>query len=128
MRLMDWAGARWEGSLPWANQPTIDPVGVPASPTRLQVIAALIDMNGGPEVHGWGLMQVGVGLYGRTGLCQNEALDLLRLMAHVNGMLSATDGAEGEPFGHAVTEEWDRVRENKKSLHPQREPLSLHVN
>jgi len=72
----------------WLHEPFYDsppwefPIpAVPPSPTRLQVYAALIGLNGGgTEVHGWGIHASG-GLYGTTGLSQRSAAHFCGAMA-----------------------------------------------
>lgn len=94
----------------WLSQPMRPnsyPVPGADEPTRLQVYAMLVAVNGGREVRGWGV-QVGCGLYGRSGLDQDEALALMQLDAFVCGMLEAGGGAESVRL--AMSFEIDRVR------------------
>lgn len=78
-------------------------------PTRLQVITALIGMNGGSlQVSGWGITQGG-GPYGRFGLEQNEALALISSAAFLDGWFAATDRVEEPAFLAAIEAEFDRV-------------------
>jgi hypothetical protein len=82
---------------------------LPPFPSRLQVYAALVGMNGGPRVTSWGKLREG-GIYGRQGLSNNEAFALLELTAFVNGWLEATNGAEQDALRLAVEAEFARVK------------------
>lgn len=54
-------------------------------PNKLNIIAALIGMNGGFTVTGWDMI-VGGGLYDRQGLYQHEALTLMRIDGIISGI------------------------------------------
>ncbi len=101
--LMQWLTEEYPGPLPfdygWR------PRGVPERPTRLQVIAALSKMSGGG---GYGIMD-NTGIYGRTGLEQNEAFLWWELRAFTNGWIQGQDEAEAGAFFLALKAEWARV-------------------
>lgn len=98
----------WKGDLPlrlWGERPA----WLTENPTRLQVFAALVGLNGGRmRVGGWGCM-TGGGPYGRVGLEQNEALALIQLGAFVEGWLQATSDAELPALTAALNAEHDRI-------------------
>jgi len=81
------------------------PVGLPDHPTRLQLLACFIKMDGG----GWGVHQGG-GIYGSTGLDQGQAMLALELRSFVRGWLLGGDAIEEEQFQLALDAEWQRVR------------------
>lgn len=110
MTLLGWLREPWLGPGPFGGPVT--PGLVPAVPTRLQVYVALCSMNGGGHVHGWGV-QTNDGLYGRSGLEQEEALCLISLHSFINGWCAAA-AAAGQPeeraLREAVSAELARVR------------------
>ena len=91
------APRRWPGNdVPWK---------IPVTPTRLQILAALVAMNTG----GWGII-TGGGPYGRTGLEMEESIELMKMQSFVTGWLSAREGPdETEALNSALKAEWDRV-------------------
>lgn len=98
-------------SLPWDDRAILQEGLIPGVqvPTKLQVLTALVVMNGGEmTVRAWGVQQSG-GLYGRSGLSQDEALCLLQLGSIVHGMLMATDGAEKTWLSESIKSEMQRV-------------------
>ncbi len=104
MTLMQWARVKWDGRLPFAylDMRTTLRERLPTEPTRLEVLACLIALNGGdPHVRGWGVTSGG-GLYGHMGVEQEEALTLLEMWAFVSGMIEATGGAELKDFRAAI--------------------------
>ena len=62
----------------WLNELTWD--GLP----RHERICFLLEANGGPTVHGWGFISHGVGH--QRGLEQDDALELMQVMAFLNGL------------------------------------------
>ena len=58
----------------------------PHGPTFLERMAELISVNGGLNVSGWGVTQSG-GTYGRQGLNQGEALELLKINGFLLGVV-----------------------------------------
>lgn len=64
--------------------------------TLKERLAELIAVNGGIDVRGWGIQHVGSGPYGRMGLTQEEALELIYLRGIWVGLKLAHQGA-GEP-------------------------------
>jgi hypothetical protein len=107
---MQWLGAQWEGRLPFGSYGAPIPGRLPNQPTRLQVIAALIYMNVGTAIHGWGVTESG-GIYGSLGLDQEGAVALIEAWAFISGMLAATGEAELALLTAAVKAEHDRVAE-----------------
>ena len=105
----------------WLSEPSpalpfdrmMPPLGMPASPTRLQVLAALIRMDTG----GYGIIG-GDGIYGRSGLEQGEAFVCWEMKAFVSGWLACQDNLERDAMNAALEAEWRRV----EALAPPDEP------
>jgi hypothetical protein len=108
LTVMEWLGAQWVGPLPFGSYGGPAPGRLPDQPTRLQVLAALVYMNAGTTVRGWGVT-TGDGIYGNMGLDQEGAWALLEAWAFVSGMLAATGEAEIEALTTALKEEHARV-------------------
>jgi len=64
---------------------------------RIERFAKLIGVNGGLTVRGWGVTQGG-GPYGRTGLEQNEALELIGVAGFCCALQILAPGDERELF------------------------------
>lgn len=107
MTLMQWLQTRWEENLPFEYPEHVK--RLPAEPTRLDILACLVALNGGRFlVTGCGVTSCG-GPYGHTGLEMKEGLTLIEMSAFVSGMLEATGGAEKESFHAAINAEHARV-------------------
>lgn len=100
---MAWASAPWEGRLPFSHG--FLPRGLPDSPTVLQVMAALSQIDRGGV---YGVVDSD-GIYGRTGLTQDEAFVWWDLKAFTNGWLAGTANAEAKEFFAAIKAEHERV-------------------
>lgn len=105
--LMNWLKEPWTTPVPMSDFgsriPDVE------TPSRLQVLACLMGINGGSgEVRGWGYHHGG-GLYGTVGLDQEAALELIQLNAYVNGWMAGTENAEETSLADALTAEWERV-------------------
>lgn len=88
--------------LTWLAQPTASGFPVVAR------LAELIMVNGGtPVVQEIGRVEQG-GLYGRTGLTVEEALELVQLNSFLQGMLLATDGRDGPAVKQLIEQEIDK--------------------
>ena len=107
MTLQEWCNASWEGPIPVEG---VSPDVLGEAPSRLQVYAALVDINGGrTQVGSWGVQEFGAGRYGVRGLNQDQAMCLISLAAYVGGLLAARNGEEFPWFTAAVNAEWIRV-------------------
>lgn len=111
--------------LDWFQQPCVEPLPVTldiapfvvgGGLTQLHVLAALVSMNRGLHVHGWGVTDTG-GPYGRQGLLMDEALSLMHAAAFIGGWVNCLK-QEGRPeeadaqlqaLYAAIHEEVDRV-------------------
>jgi hypothetical protein len=102
--LMAWLADPWMGDVPV----TYPIPGVEGTPTRLQVLACLIGINGGIDVGGWGVISSG-GPYGRSGLDQTEGLALIQLGSFVRGWMAGTDLVNDQALTDALQAEWNRV-------------------
>ena len=69
----------------------------------IDLIAELIGVNGGLDVHGWGMISYGGGPWGRMGLDQEEAL-LLRFFDGVLTGVRLTDPAKGQEIVNRLME------------------------
>lgn len=89
----------------WLNRPYGDGI-------ILDRLAELIGVNGGRMiVNGWGYISYS-GPFGRTGLDQHEAFQLLEFGGIVNGFLLATDGRELEEFKRLIQERIDKAEQS----------------
>lgn len=107
MNLMTWLAQPYERELPF-EYGAPPPLAALAAPSRLQVYAALLYMNGGETVRGWGVTQSG-GIYGTIGLEMSAALSLIQFTSFVAGMLEATEGAERPALSDAINAEIARA-------------------
>lgn len=104
--LAAWLAEPWPMPLPWPA--AMDPlVLVSGVPTRLQVFAALVAMNGGMKIERFGSFTEG-GPYGRMGLSVDEVVVLVHLNAFVLGWKTAT-GAGTEDVERALSREIERA-------------------
>lgn len=89
----------------WLNSPlyTDKP-----SPTVVQRLALLVRRNGGFNVRGWGYISGG-GLYGHSGLEQDEAMELIHLGGVLTGFYLC--GADPQETVRAIESEWQKVME-----------------
>lgn len=109
----------------WLQEPNADPTPfeergpwLPENPSKLNVLASLIALNGGRlNVTGWGCHSSG-GLLGRVGLSQDEALTMIAFMGFVNGWLEGTGGREAPQLQELLRGEFVRM----ESLQPQDPP------
>lgn len=99
---MQWANEPWTGELPFMD--LWPPRGVPEHATKLQVMAALSKMDTG----NYGVMD-SRGIYGRTGLEQQETFVWWKLKSFVDGWITGQDEAEAGAFFLAIKAEWARV-------------------
>lgn len=106
--LIAWLELPWEGELPF-DGPLPDGV-FPSTPTRLQVFAVLVGLNGGKmSPSGWGVTSSG-GPYGRVGLASVEEMaHLMNLSAFISGWLQGTGNAENALLSTAIKLEAARV-------------------
>lgn len=79
----------------------------PDGRTNVSRLAELMHVNGGLLVRGWGVICGGGGPYGRGGLDQNEAMELIFLGGVVEGFMIA--GTPFETLKGAVDAEIQRV-------------------
>jgi hypothetical protein len=93
MRLKDWLNEQYNGCI------------------RVQRLAELVEVNGSFYVHGWGYIRGG-GIYGRHGLEQDEALELLYMSGTTRGFILSGD-SEDELYD-AVRAEIERVRQMRE--------------
>lgn len=104
--ILDYLDAPAEG-LPFA----IPVATLPERPTRLQVYAALMGINGkSPRVTKVVDKPESGGVYGRLGLMGREALALIELTGFYNGWLEATGGAWVAEINAKLDAEWERVK------------------
>lgn len=99
--LKEWFEAKWVGESPFEY---FQIPGAP-EPTRLQVFAAFLAIDGG----GYGILQGGVGPYGTLGLEQREAYRWWDMRAYVDGWLAGTDGVDAPWIKGAIKAEHERV-------------------
>ena len=79
-------------------------------------LAELIEVNGGLDVRGWGYISGG-GIYGRHGLEQAEACELMTLGSIYRGMIIARP--EDGPEAHAmIQKEINAAAERYREAHP----------
>jgi len=102
--LMQWANEPWSGELPFEYG--FRPRGLPEHPTKLQVMACLSKMSISDGCYGFSENR---GIYGRTGLDQQEAFVWWDLKSFVAGWIRGTDGAEANVFFAAIKAEHERV-------------------
>lgn len=82
----------------------------PVETVRCARIAELISVNGGyAEVNGWGAITYGGGLYGREGLDQDEAMELMQLASFLAGVAFAFPEAKAF-IGGRFKAYWDERR------------------
>ena len=109
-----WLSEPWIGRLPFDDigRPTIPDA---PTPTRLQVLAALISINRGSlHMRGYGFISSGpdCGPYGRFGLEQQEAFVLMEMGAYFSGLI---DASPSDPsIDNIFDEEWARVEAARK--------------
>ena len=104
--LLTWLAEPWPMPLPWPA--AMDPlVLVSGVPTRLQVFAALVAMNGGMKIERFGTYADG-GPYGRMGLSADEMVVLVHVNAFVLGWKTAT-GERTEDVERAIAREIERA-------------------
>jgi len=72
----------------------------------IERLAELINVNGGTNVSGWGVITSG-GRYGRTGLEQDEALELLGMSMFVSGVTYRDQDAVAF-YKQRIKECWER--------------------
>jgi hypothetical protein len=100
----EWLKQFWPNTLPF----TKDTIPGVEKPTNLQVVAALVMLNNGSlTVTRWGITASG-GVYGRTGLNNEEAMALMNAGAYLSGLCDAT-GVTVENLQPLFNEEWQRV-------------------
>jgi len=90
--LATWLAEPWTNPLPWP--PEMDPIMLVTganAPTKAQVLAALVGMNGGTLIKQYGTFETG-GPYGRLGLSIDEVVVLTQL----NGFMLGWSAATGE--------------------------------
>jgi len=106
---MEWLSEPWAGDLPFDDfSPPIP--GLVGQPTRLHVLAKLMGCNGGSvSVRGWGCTHGG-GLYGQSGLVQEEALSLMVHGSYLSGMVDALGPPHADEVQRALDAEWARVK------------------
>lgn len=86
----------------WLEKPT------DSGATVLRRLTELMMVNGGTlRVSAWGGVQKG-GLYGRTGLTMDEALELIYLDGFLQGLLQAHDNRDNEAVKKLIEQEIDR--------------------
>lgn len=103
--ILTWLKEPWDGPVPFDEGLP----GLPESPSRLQVYAALIGI-GGPPGGGYGIIISGGGPYGRTGLHQDEAHVYWILDAYIHGWMRACHDQDVPAVAKLLNEEWDRVQ------------------
>ena len=107
MKLMEWLSEPAPNAAELLDMSTIPEVS--RDPTRLQLYAALVGINGGrTQVSGWGCHSSG-GPYGWEGLTQDQALTLIALSNFIEGWLIGTDRAEQGELLAAIGTEHQRV-------------------
>lgn len=89
-------------SLEWLNTPLRD------GRTVLSRLAELIEVNGGLRIGGWGMI-AGGGIYGRHGLDQEEALELLFMSGMLEGFMRAEERVHFNEFMNTIKGEIARV-------------------
>lgn len=104
--LIEWLNQPWDGMIPFED---VVPQ-LPDPPTRMQVYAAMISIGGKPgSGSGYGIISSG-GLYGRSGMHQQEAFAYWEFSAFVNGWLKGTEDVESGQLVRLLKKEWDRVK------------------
>lgn len=92
-------------SLDWLKEPWQEGL----STTKFERYAQLVYMNGGGSiVKGWGVITNG-GAYGRMGLTQDEALELLEMNGVICGFMWAEDMEHWDELKDMLRREWGRV-------------------
>lgn len=93
-------------SLEWLQTPLDD------GRTVLSRFAELIEVNGGLRVCGWGFMSSG-GIYGRRGLEQEEALELLFMSGMLEGFMRAENRMHFDEFMNRIKSEIAAVEKGR---------------
>jgi hypothetical protein len=111
-RAIEWLKEPWTGDLPFSQHWGGTILGEDA-PSRLQVFAALINMNGGLAGLRYGVITMGgTGVYRRHGLSREEAEALIFVNTFVSGMLEAyPDETFQSELGTLLDAEWTRIEE-----------------